>query len=220
MASPLIKIYVAIRSLKETQKRLEEILDVYNKLSLVGRNRIKFSFLAFYPTILEANSLIKNKIYISAEWAATLIFNNNESTRTAFEITIGHELSHKDGDFAILYWERESKLLIRKEDKKFVNWVTEVHHDFAAAVKMVASSKEKLLASMDYKISVKPNNEDNVTHPSWKRRKEYVEYIDPVTEKTGEFSEALVNKIAKDTDCNNIELIERVWKYYKLIVLH
>lgn len=83
MASPLIKIYVAIRSLKETQKRLEEILHIYNELSLVGRNRIKFSFLAFYPTILEANSLVKNRIYISAEWAATLVFKDNESTKFA-----------------------------------------------------------------------------------------------------------------------------------------
>lgn len=84
MASPLIKTYVAIRSLKETQKRLKEILDIYNNLSLVGKNRIKFSFLAFYPTILEANSLVKNRIYVSAEWAATLVFDNDETTKNAF----------------------------------------------------------------------------------------------------------------------------------------
>lgn len=175
MASPLIKTYVAIRSLKETQKRLKEILDIYNNLSLVGKNRIKFSFLAFYPTILEANSLVKNRIYISAEWAATLVFDNDETTKNAFQITLGHELAHKDKDFAVLFWERKSKRYIHKEDRKFVNWVTEVHHDFAAAQKMADSSKEKLLASIDFKIKLKPDNIDSSTHPSWKRRRVYAE---------------------------------------------
>lgn len=211
MASPLIKIYVAIRSLKETQKRLEEILHIYNELSLVGRNRIKFSFLAFYPTILEANSLVKNRIYISAEWAATLVFNDNESTKIAFEITIGHELAHKDGDFAVLFWERKSKHYLHKKDRKFVNWVTEVHHDFAATEKMANSSREKLLVSMDYKIAAKPNSIDSRSHPSWEHRKEYAEL--------GAFNEKLIRRIASDVDCKNETLITDVAKFYKDIIL-
>ncbi|MBE7728069.1 MAG: hypothetical protein E7244_27880 [Enterocloster citroniae] len=211
MVSPLIKMYVAIRSLKETQKQLDEIFDFYNKSIDMDRNVIKFSFLAFYPTILGAGSLIKNRIYVSAEWAATLIFNRDDATLNAFNLTIGHELSHKDGDFAVWYWERESKQFIRKKDRKFVNWVTEVHHDFFAAEKMVDSNKEKLLASMDYKIKLKPNNEDRNTHPSWKQRKEYA--------KTGAFNKALIEEIAKQTGCTNDKLINEISKFYGDIVL-
>lgn len=197
MASPLIKMYVAIRSMKETQKQLDEILYFYEKSTNIGGNRIRFSFLAFYPNILEANSVIKNRIYISAEWAAVRIINNDEITRNAFKITIGHELAHKDGDFKI----RGTKI-----NRKFISWVTEVHHDFSAAEKMVNSNKERLLASIDYKINAKPNNEAGQTHPSWKQRKVYAE--------TGLFNEKLIRIIASDVGCADEDLIKNVIDYY------
>lgn len=76
---------------------------------------------------------------------------------------------------------------------------------------MVDSNKEKLLASMDYKIKLKPNNEDRNTHPSWKQRKEYA--------KTGAFNKALIEEIAKQTGCTNDKLINEISKFYGDIVL-
>lgn len=112
----------------------------------------------------------------------------------------------------MLFWERKSKRYIHKEDRKFVNWVTEVHHDFAAAQKMADSSKEKLLASIDFKIKLKPDNIDSSTHPSWKRRGVYAE--------TGAFNRKLINDIAVDTDCTNIALIKNIVIFYEDITLN
>lgn len=140
-----------------------------------------------------------------------LVINDSEDTFNAFLITLGHELAHKDGDFAVLFWERKSKRYIHKEDRKIVNWVTEVHHDFAAQ-KMVNSSKEKLLASMDFKIKLKPDSEDSLTHPSWQQRKAYAEM--------GAFNKELIEMIAIDTGCTDKDLMNDVVDYYHEIVLN
>lgn len=83
--------------------------------------------------------------------------------------------------------------------------------DFAAAEKMVNSSRQKLLASIQYKIIAKPNNTDSFTHPSWIHRKEYVENYD--------FEDNLIHRIANDAKCVNDELIRKVKDYYRTIVL-
>lgn len=210
MISPFIKIYVMMRCFKEIHKRLAEILVTYNEMPQVGNNKIHFSFLLF-PTVLGASSAMKNRIAVSAEWAARLILFDSEDTQNTFQITLGHELSHKDGDFAFLFWERKNRCFIHKEDRKFVNWVTECHHDYAAVEKMYSCSKKKLLASMEYKIKLKPNNNDSNSHPSWNRRKGYVENYD--------FNLDLINKIASDTGCTNSILIKNICDYYKPILL-
>lgn len=215
MISIPVRIYVLckakwIKSKKPTNigKRLND----YRKSINTNENLIVFSFFQSPLSFdLNASSIIPKVITVSPEWAATLILSNDDATKNAFQITKGHELAHKDGDFAVLFWERKRKRYIHKEDRKFVNWVTEVHHDFAAAEKMVESSKKKLIESIEYKIAMKPNNTDSTSHPSWKQRKSYAEI--------GAFNRQLIDTIAFNTDCTNITLIEEVSCFYKDIIL-
>ena len=195
-------------SYNEIEKRLKQV-DLLNT-----SKKIKVLFLlwkAGFSKSIEATAIFPLFVICSYEWAVQLVIDNSENIINAFLITLGHELAHKDGDFAVLFWERKSKHYLHKKDRKFVNWVTEVHHDFAAAEKMVGSSKEKLIESIDYKIAVKPNNTDSPSHPSWKQRKLYAEI--------GAFNRKLIDIIALDTDCTNITLIEEVSCFYKDIIL-
>lgn len=198
----LVVSYSEIKSKLHQFDYLEPV-GIYKLLFLVWKDGFSKS--------IGASANIPFLIIFSAEWAVQLIINDKEDTINAFRMTLGHELSHKDGDYAFLFWERENKHFIHKRDRKFVSWVTEIHHDFAAAEKMVAYNKEKLLASMKYKIEAKPNNKPGQSHPSWEQRKEYVE--------TGIFNEELIKEIATVTSCTNKELIERVCEYYKPIIL-
>ena len=131
------------------------------------------------------------------------MFLNNE-IKDAFTITIGHERVHLEKDFFY-------KKPINKFGKKFVNWVNEVHADFGAAEKMADSSRDKLILSMKYKLSLKQTDNDSPTHPSWKRRLEYASNYD--------FNEALIQRIATDTGCDNEVLINNINAYYKPINL-
>jgi len=203
MISPLIAFYIAIRYRKASSKQLKELSAYYNSLPQVGNNKIVFSFLTIWPTILGANATIKGIIIFSAEWAAQLILFNNEETSNAFIITLGHELAHQDGDFPLSSYNHK--------EKHFIHWITEVHHDFSAAERMTQCSRKKLLASILYKINAKPNNEDEHTHPSWKTRKEYVLNYN--------FDIRLINQIAMDTGCTNTILVEKVCSHYKPIYL-
>lgn len=195
-------------SYSEIEKRLKQV-DL-----LSSTKKIKVLFLlwkAGFAKSIEAIAIFPSYVICSYEWAVQLVINDSEDTFNAFLITLGHELAHKDGDFSVLFWERKRKCYICKEDRKFVNWVTEVHHDFAATEKIVGSSKEKLIESIDYKIAVKPNNTDSPSHPSWKQRKLYAEM--------GAFNRKLIDIIALDTDCTNITLIEEISCFYKDIIL-
>ena len=94
---------------------------------------------------------------------------------------------------------------------KFISWVNEVHADFGAAEKMADSSRNKLILSMKYKLSLKQTDNDSPTHPSWEKRLDYVSNYD--------FDETLIRKIAEDTGCQNEILINKIISYYKPIML-
>ena len=76
---------------------------------------------------------------------------------------------------------------------------------------MVDSDRQKLILSIQYKLSLKHTDNDSVTHPSWKKRLEYVSDYD--------FNEILIRKIADDTGCHNELLINEITSYYKPIIL-
>ena len=195
-------------SYNEIEKRLKQV-DLLNT-----SKKIKVLFLlwkAGFSKSIEATAIFPLFVICSYEWAVQLVIDNSENIINEFLITLCHELAHQDGDFAVLFWERKSKHYLHKKDRKFVNWVTEVHHDFAATEKMANSSREKLLVSMDYKIAAKPNSIDSRSHPSWEHRKEYAEL--------GAFNEKLIRRIALDVDCKNETLITDVAKFYKDIIL-
>lgn len=141
---------------------------------------------------------------MSTEWAFYLLFFNDDELKDALNITIGHELTHKENEFHT-FW-----LLSKK--KMFVKWVNELHADFGAAQKMANSERQKLLNSMEYKKARKDEDKSTPNHPSCKQRIYYAEHYD--------FGEELIRQIAKDTDCNNQKIIDEVCKHYQEIKLN
>ena len=70
---------------------------------------------------------------------------------------------------------------------------------------------QKLILSTEYKLSLKRKDDDSFTHPSWKRRLEYVSKYN--------FDESLIHRIADDVDCRNEVLIEEISVYYEPVKL-
>ena len=213
-----IFLYIHIKKRAKKNRLLVPLSEIHKKLhKIISMHQIekcKIIFLlwkAGFSKSIEATAIFPYCIICSYEWAVQLIIGNEEDVINSFLITLGHELAHKDGDYAFLCWDRKNKHYIHKKYRKFVNWVTEVHHDFAAAQKMADSSKEKLLASIDFKIKLKPDSEDSLTHPSWQQRKAYAEM--------GAFNKELIEMIAIDTGCTDKDLMNDVVDYYQEIVL-
>lgn len=97
-------------------------------------------------------------------------------------------------------------------DRKFINWVNEVHADFGAAKEMVNGSRDLLIKSTEYKLALKPYNKDSYSHPSWTRRLEYATNYN--------FDELLIRKIANDTSFENELLLKKVLKHFSPIILN
>lgn len=180
---------------------LVSILDSYEKITLPDILRFTILKDGFF-NILSACAILPDHILVSQEWAIQLFLN--KEINNAFIITIGHEKVHLEKDFVY-------KKAINKCEKKFISHVNEVHADFGAAVKMADSSRDKLILSMKYKLSLKHIDNDSPTHPSWKKRLEYASDYD--------FNEILIRKIADDTGCHNEFLINKITSYYKPIIL-
>lgn len=152
--------------------------------------------------MLNASAIIPYIIVLNCAWTYNIAYNDNENTRYAFLITLGHELTHKDGDFfELLYW---------GVNKDFIKWINEVHADFGAAQKMFDSNRSVLINSCQYKYNYKINHNkkdiDTSSHPSWTRRKYYAEHFD--------FNSKLTQQIAKDIGCTNQKLINKICLYY------
>lgn len=180
---------------------LVSMLDFYEEIALPDILRFTILKDGFF-NILSACAISPDHILASQEWAIRLFLNNE--IKDAFTITIGHERVHLEKDFFY-------KKPINKFGKKFVNWVNEVHADFGAAEKMADSSRNKLILSMKYKLSLKQTDNDSPTHPSWEKRLDYVSNYD--------FDETLIRKIAENTGCQNEILINKIISYYKPIML-
>lgn len=186
---------------KKIPKDINNIIYSYENNEFKKQSIIIFSLWKDgFSTILNAKAIDPNYILVSPEWATRLILFDNADTHNAFLITLGHEMTHNEGDFPETH--------THFNDKKFIKWVNEVHADFGAAHKMTSSSRQKLLDSIEYKLSLKKQDNDSTTHPSWERRKGYVENYD--------FDNKLIKKIALDTDCTNSTLINDICNHYKI----
>lgn len=178
-------------------------LNQYTHLDILNGNRLVYSWAYDSGSkVINATALLHKTILVNAEWAARLALIKDQDTKDAFMITIGHELTHKEKDFFSFRYVLSYK---------FISWVNEVHADFGAAEKMANSSRDKLILSIKYKLSLKHIDNDSSTHPSWKRRLEYASNYD--------FNEALIQRIATDTRCDNEVLINNISAYYKPINL-
>ena len=211
MDSFIVKKVISYRAKKAKLKDplsldINSRLHYFDDLPQLKSSKIVFSW--FYTANLETLSTccIRNFKFIVANtaWAERLVLYNDNNTENAFLITIGHELTHKEKDF--------SSFFTLGKNRKFINWLNEVHADFGAAEKMVNCSKQKLLESIDYKLALKKRDYNHNTHPSWQQRRAYAE--------SGTFGEILIDRIAEDVKCTNRNLIDKVKDYYKSIVLN
>lgn len=145
----------------------------------------------------ECGWLKKSPIIVYPEWAARVVLKrDDEYVRNAFRFTLGHELAHKD--------RRYRTLPIPCKFFEFIAQVNEVYADFGAAIKVADGSRAALLSSIEYKRDNKSKTLSNIKqdnfHPSWERRKYYVENFD--------FGKRLIEEIAKDNHCHG-KLVER-----------
>lgn len=186
----------------------ELLLDSYCKL--VEKYGYKLEFkkkIGMIYTNLSANAgFFKNSNLIaSPEWAFQLIVDNKRAD-LAFKITIGHELAHK---------EKENICFLHLFNFKFCAWVNEIYADFRSVEKMFNSNKNVLINAINYKLEYKKEycqgDIEDYTHPSWARRKYYVENFN--------FDSELIYQIARDTFCTNDKLIKKICNYYQEIIL-
>lgn len=190
-----------LKKFKITGKELSRRVHRFDDLKQLNGVKIRFCYM-LSRKIPEASYFFGN-IICSPGWAVRLVFNCNERTENAFLMTLGHEVSHRI--------EYKSKLPLRPRDRKFVDWVNEVHCDFSGAKLMIHSNRRKFIDSVQYKSSIKRNNKDTNSHPSWKRRLEYAtEY---------NFDKKLIERIARDTKCTNRRLIHNICGFFEPIIL-
>lgn len=148
-------------------------------------------------------------IVATPEWAFRLTAINTENVRLAFLMSLGHELSHKENDLNPFFY------IIFKNGVKFISYVNEIHADFGATQKFANYQRITQVNAMLYKVEAKkeykiPDRAKN-GHPSWRQRIEYVKNYD--------FDKKLIRKIAKDTNCNNEKLIQKVIEHFEPIHL-
>jgi hypothetical protein len=202
----LLLIHIWRRSLNFGRKfnSILSILRDARKLDFIGETKIVFSWLldgiSNHPN---AMSIVPGIIAVNAEWAARLVLFNSQEVKDAFRYTIGHEMTHQAGDYTYLE--------AFTADKRFVNWVSEVHADYGGAERAFDGDLNKAISAIEYKARGLKQDKDYQGHPSWKRRQEYL--------KVGSFDEKLIRQIAIDAGCKKQILIENVINYYKPIVL-
>ena len=144
---------------------------------------IKFStFPSLNNGSLGANAGFSHIIF-SLEWAAYLVLKNDKTVWNAFLCSIGHELTHRDGN--------DINSFLHPINIRFIAWANEVHADFESENKMLGQSRSRLIAAMKFKYSQKEQDQDSCSHPSWKRRIHYAENFET-------FDEKLIRQIAKD----------------------
>lgn len=167
------------------------------------------------PNVLDGDAGFLNSypIIITPRWAAKIVFEGSDDTINAFEITLGHELTHKEEMCALkgglLGW-------------LFFKTLNEVCADFGGAEKMKGKDREALERACRYKrdYKIKTGGVDKWCdwHPSWQKREEYAHNFD--------FNDALIEAVAQDMPfnwfvlhCGCVEKAKRLYreKYIALI---
>lgn len=208
MISYSTKKYIKSKAIKSgtiIPDNYEDILNGYCSIVANFGHKLAFkksSTLKNYKIGASAGPFKKSAIVVTPEWASRLVLINTGEVHNAFKITIGHELTHKDGDIFVL------KHGIRCV--KFLAHVNEVHADFGAAQKMNLG-RNILIKSMEYKKSFADNDKSDCSHPSWERRKFYAKNFD--------FTKKLIQQIAKDTGCKNKKAVREACAHYNDIRL-
>ena len=187
---------------KNYKQILHEMVDKYKS------HNVKIAYLwlwDFGGKVPNASSTIPGIIMLNAKWAEILIAHNKEDhVRDAFELTIWHEMAHQNGDY--FFVEPFSK------SSRFVYWVNEIHADFWGVKNAFSGDVERGIRAMNFKRACKKGHDKDMhSHPSWGNRIRFITKYD--------FNEVLIQKIAKETKCENQELIDRLCSYYEGISL-
>ena len=202
----LLRLHIWRRALYYRKKcgNIKQRLAKANDISFGKNTKIIFLWLlngiSIHP---DAMSVFPGLIAVNAEWAARLVLFDEDEVRDSYRYTIGHEMTHQSGDY--VFWEAFTK------DKRFVNWVSEVHADYGGAVYAFDGDIRRTIAAIEYKARDYKNDRDRQRHPSWQHRKEYL--------MAGRFDSDLIKSIADDVGCRNQVLIDRISDYYSPVEL-
>lgn len=173
-------------------------------LPFIGNTKIVYSWLldgwSIYP---DAMSVIPGIIAVNAEWAARLVLFDSQDVWNAFRFTIGHEMTHQQGDYS--FWEAFTV------DKRFVNWIIEIHADYGGTILAFDGALDPALEAIEYKRADYRKDVDRQKHPSWERRKRYLSMR--------HFDKNLIETVASDCGCNNNNLIRKISEFYEDISL-
>lgn len=213
------------------------------RIELIGKNKMLLRFFEetgilsrigyipkFIPIVANRKALDASyssrfrTIVFNYEWATHIVkmYNSGHSldkTKNAFLHSYGHELTHaEDNDIEVNGY--------GKKERKFLNWVNEVHADFGACEKMGHRRRSLLCDAIEYKIKYRRsfNNpkrngateEDTwdvggEEHPPWYKRLEYAKYYN--------FDVFLIKRIADDLGNVNEDLCKLVRDHFAPIVL-
>lgn len=189
---------------KKHYKDASSILKNAKQLNFTQNTKIVFTWILDGASCIpNAMSVFPGLIVVNAEWAARLVLLDDEVVKMAFRFTMGHEMTHQSGDYVFL--EAFTK------DRKFVNWVNEVHSDYGGAQLAFNGNINNAITSIRYKAKDFKVDQDSQTHPSWKHREEYI--------KKGMFDDILIKRIAYNAECSNKALIEKVCNHFAPIKL-
>ena len=204
MLSPLVVNHIKRNAKKNNIKLPDEykfvLLKWTKKYSI--SEKIIFSWLFDAGSkVLNASATIPGIVLVNAEWASRLVLNaGDKEMETAFELTIGHELTHHENDYFFL--DPFTK------DEKFIYWINEIHADFGGIQKMFAGDVSQGEIAMRYKQRNRTTKDkDTYTHPSWEKRISFI--------KEHNFDEKLIRVVAQMTGCENEHLIDRVCRHFE-----
>lgn len=182
-------------------------LSMYQKLSSQVGCRIVLSWSFNLSGKINAGANVPRCIVLNRAWVKQIVWNDSSDVYIAFKATIGHELTHKEGDFRIL--------TIFKNSRKFVSYVNEAHADFGGTLKMLDGNRETALQVIRYKQSINEplqKKSPSKTHPSWQQRYDYIANYN--------FNEELIRRIAKDIDFDDETLIRKISDHFEEIYLN
>lgn len=107
---------------------------------------------------LNGNAFFGKIVILNPEYATRLILYNDDGLQNAYNITIGHELTHKDKQL-------RAPFRLGKNHSKFIAWVNEVHADFGGTQKRANSDRNKLIKAIKYRLAIKKEDKEDNIHP-------------------------------------------------------
>lgn len=180
-------------------KTIKGILEPLRTVELSNGQIVKVEW--FCENSKELNAKCKySKIKVNQRWVECLLFcKEDQETINAFRQTVGHELSHMN---------IEAKLIAFGKSKKLCNWIVEIKCDYMGVVKALKGSKKVGINVLKYiEKQHRTPDMDSYTHPSWKRRIDYIGI--------GKFDRKLIEQVALDVGCKNEKHISDLAEFYE-----